>query len=75
LSRLYYIRGILRKRLTYCNDWLALQLLQKAVEQGMTLESLERQARGIRNWSEWRTNMETFIDSDDEEGIGQENKN
>ena len=61
LSRVYYIRGILRNRLTYCNDVMALQLLQKAVALGASIESLEEHSKTVRNWTQWRLEIEEFI--------------
>jgi len=42
LSRLYYIRGIMRKRFNYVNDYVAIELLTKAHDLGATVESLEQ---------------------------------
>lgn len=67
LSRLYYIRGILRNRMSYCNDNMALQLLKEALEQDASLESLEEHAKSAKNWSQWRQGIESFIDSQLEE--------
>ncbi len=61
MKRLYYIRGILRNRLTYVNELLTLQLLQKAVELGANLDSLEQNAKSVKNWTQWRQTLESFI--------------
>lgn len=61
LSRLYYIRGILRNRLSYCNENLALQLLKEALELNANLTSLEEHAKSARNWTQWRQEIEAFI--------------
>lgn len=61
LSRIYYIRGILRNRLSYCNENMALQLLKDAVSAGATIESLENHAKAVRNWTQWRSGIEDFI--------------
>jgi len=61
LKRLYYIRGILRNRLRYVNEDKALCLLKAAVALNATIESLEEHAKVARNWTEWRTQIEAFI--------------
>lgn len=63
LSRIYYIRGILRNRLSYCNEGVALQLLREAIEYGASVESLESHAKEVRNWTQWRSEVEEFIHS------------
>ena len=55
LARVYYIRGILRNRLFYSNDVVALQLLKRALEMGAVIEQLEEHAKNVRNWSQWRS--------------------
>lgn len=73
VSRLYYIRGILRNRLHYCNDGMALQLLKQAAEAGASFESLESHAKEVRNWTQWRSAMEGFLEEEDgPEGHGED---
>lgn len=66
-SRLYYIRGILRNRLSYCNELIALQLLRKAVDANASVESLEKHAKEVRNWTQWTAEIHDFIDSNNSE--------
>jgi hypothetical protein len=61
LSRIYYIRGILRNRLRYCNEGMALQLLKEAIALGASVESLESHSKEVSNWSRWRSEIEDFI--------------
>lgn len=64
MPRLFYIRGILKNRLGYFDPHRALQLLVEAVEDaGADTESLERFAKDVRNWTEWRSGMEEYIES------------
>ncbi len=65
-KRLYYIRGILRNRLSYLDEGMALQLLHDAFAANASLESLERHAKLVENWTEWRTAVEDFIYQQDE---------
>ena len=69
LSRTYYIRGILRNRLSYCNDVLALQLLKKAVALGASIESLEEHSKAVRNWTQWRSEIERFISTHEAQDV------
>jgi hypothetical protein len=61
-QRLYYIRGILRNRLSYVNEGMVLQLLHEALDANASLESLEQHAKSVQNWTRWRTEIESFID-------------
>lgn len=65
-QRLYYIRGILRKRLSYSDEDMALQLLRAAFDADASLDSLESHAKSVRTWSEWRRGVEDFIDRQNE---------
>jgi|CXWK01.1.fsa_nt_gi hypothetical protein len=62
IQRVYYVRGILKKRLSYVNESLALALISDAVELGASLDSLETHAKNVRNWTQWRREIETFIE-------------
>jgi len=61
LKRLYYIRGILRNRLNYVNEIMAMQLLREALSLGASVESLERHSKEARNWTEWSNGIQDFI--------------
>lgn len=61
LKRLYYIRGILRNRLTYLNEWLVMDLLEQAVLAGADVDSLEDFAKNVRSWTALRNELENFI--------------
>lgn len=61
LKRLYYIRGILRNRLSYLNENLAMQLLREALSLGATIDSLETHSKEVQNWTQWRNGIEAFI--------------
>lgn len=62
LKELYYIRGILRNRLSYVNEGLALNLLRKSVRLGAPIETLKEFALEVKNWTNWRTTMEAYIE-------------
>lgn len=61
LAELYYIRGILRKRLAYCDDKMSLALLKCAYEYGKSINQLKDIAISVRNWSQFREEMEEII--------------
>ncbi|MCR4411673.1 MAG: HNH endonuclease [Thermoguttaceae bacterium] len=61
MQRLLYIRGILRNRLSYLNEPLALQLMERAVEANANIDSLESFAKTARNWTQWRQGIEDFL--------------
>lgn len=61
MKDLYYIRGIIRNR-HYCNEYKAIDLLKQAFFAGIHLEDLKQLALAVRNWSEWRTTMEEWIE-------------
>lgn len=61
LKRLYYIRGILRNRFSYCNDGLALSLLRRAHDLNASISGLEEFAKAAKNWTAWREGIVDYI--------------
>jgi hypothetical protein len=61
LKRLFYIRGIVRNRFSYCNERVALALLQDARARDASIDGLERFAKSAKNWTEWRAGMNDYI--------------
>ncbi len=62
-QRLYYARGILRNRVSYCNDWRAIDLLKAAAEAGADVEDLVEITKEVRTWTEFRVAMEGIINN------------
>lgn len=60
-GRLYYVRGIIRKRFSYCDESTAIMLLKKAYDAGVRVTTLEKHAKQSRNWSLWKRDVECFI--------------
>lgn len=60
-ARAYYIRGIIRNRLHYYDARVAIDLIRAAIEAGNSAEDLERLAKEVPSWSEWRRCMEMWI--------------
>ena len=69
LRDIIYIRGILRNRLFYCDEHLALQILEDAVQLGADVDKLKSHATRVRNWSQWRDELEAFIE-EQKQGTG-----
>ncbi len=61
LQDILYIRGILRNRLSYVNERLALEILEECVRMGANIEELKEHATRVKNWTQWRTELEAFI--------------
>lgn len=61
LKRLYYIRGIIRNRFHYCNDQKAMELLKRCLELDASIDSLEECAKDAKNWTSWKTSLESYI--------------
>ncbi len=62
-QRLYYARGILRNRVSYCNDWKAIELLRAAADAGADVEDLVEITKEVRNWTQFRAAMEEIINN------------
>lgn len=61
LKQVYYIRGILRNRLSYLNETAAVNLMDEAVAHGIDLDAVEDMAKTVRSWSAFRRALEDFI--------------
>lgn len=59
----FYIRGILRNRLSYINEPMCLSLLRQAEGSGMDMEAAKAHAKKVGNWTEWRNDIEDFLAS------------
>jgi hypothetical protein len=58
-AKLYYIRGILRKRLAnYCDEHRALRMMREAHDAGVGIAELEEAALSSSNWTQWRLRVE-----------------
>lgn len=56
-QRLLYARGILRRRI-YVNEKQVMALMENAISSGMDVEELIEYAKEVRNWTEFRAEME-----------------
>jgi len=68
LRQLYYIRGILRNRLNYLNEYEAMALMERAVELDIDVDWLTDFSKRVRNWSTFRSSLEEFITRQEQGG-------
>ena len=61
LKDLYYVRGILKNRLSYIDLPKAFRLLESSYLLGATVDSLKAMAKDVSNWSSFREATESFI--------------
>ena len=61
LPDLYYVRGILRRRV-YVNEGYIMELLEAAVEVGIETEWLKSEARRCRTWTDFCETVQSAID-------------
>ncbi len=61
---LYYIRGILKNRFTYCNERTAIAVLKEADALGIDEQDLKDIAIESRNWTEWQMTMHQAMEEE-----------
>ncbi|WOF74158.1 HNH endonuclease [Parvibaculaceae bacterium PLY_AMNH_Bact1] len=61
-TQLYYIRGILRNRLAFVNERVCMSLLRDARDAGADVDKMQELAKEVRNWTQWRSTLEEFIE-------------
>jgi hypothetical protein len=62
---MFYIRGILRNRISYINEGMVMSLLREAVDAGADIHKLKQLATEVRSWTQWRETLEDFIVNQD----------
>lgn len=62
LGRLYYIRGIARRRCDQFDDKVAIIILRKAYGNGADIEKLEEHAKSASCWNTWKSEIENYIE-------------
>ncbi len=70
--KMLYIRGILRNRLSYCNEWKAMELMEQAVQCGVDLDDVEQVAKRASSWAQFRNTIEDWIIEPQQQADGQE---
>lgn len=67
LKELYYIRGILRKRLNYVNEWKSIEMLKEAVAAGQSIDDLKELAKTVKNWTQFVAAIEAIVNGGDDD--------
>jgi len=62
MKDILYIRGILRNRVNYCNDWEAKKLLLDAYRAGVDVDFLKGITKSADNWNSWRADIEELTE-------------
>lgn len=65
LQDIYYIRGIMRNRFHYVNDGMAIQLMQKAYEFGLTIDEIKEIVFDCRSWTQFKNEIHMIIGDED----------
>lgn len=66
---LYYLRGILRKRLEFCNDWQAYKLLEEAYFVGVDLDELRWIVCNVTTWTRFKAEVDDSTNRVEKEAI------
>jgi hypothetical protein len=61
LKDILYIRGILRNRLSWCDEQIALDKLEDAHIRGVALEQLSRLAKRSTSWRGWTAALDDLV--------------
>ena len=64
VERLFYIRGILRRRLAYVNEKACIVLLKDARDAGIEIDYLQDLAKQVTSWTQFRTTVDAVIFGD-----------
>lgn len=67
MKELFYIRAIIRNRM-HCNERVAIDLLERAYNLGAPTIDMQDWAKRAKNWTNWRDEMETWIEELEEVG-------
>ena len=63
LRDLYYIRGILRNRFRYLNEWKALSIMEAVVLDGGTTDDIKAIALSVDDWADFCAEVEQLRES------------
>jgi len=61
MDDLFYIRGIVRCRLNYCDDRQCIEMLKDAFNEGVSIDNLKDIAKQAYNWSKWKDAMNDLV--------------
>jgi hypothetical protein len=63
LKDILYIRGILRNRLSWCDEQIALDRLEDAHIRGVAIEQLTRLAKRSTSWKAWSAALDDLVEA------------
>ncbi len=66
VTRAYYARGILRKRLNYLNDGEVVPMILRAVESGVDVENIVAVAKECRTWTQFQNSLNYMMYGDED---------
>ncbi len=58
VRQLFYVRGIMRRRFSYCPEWKAIKLLKEAYAAGADVDDLKGLAKECANWTQFTCAVE-----------------
>lgn len=61
LKDLYYIRGIMKNRFPNVVEYLAIQLMEEALEVDVSISELKEIAKSSNSWSQWKETINQYI--------------
>ena len=69
MKDLFYVRGILRRRLSYLNERRCIELLEYAYDCGVDIDALKDMAKYVRNWTQFQNEISYLVEeSGDDHG-------
>ena len=63
MEELYEIENLLKNQFEEYNSDTAIMLLKKAVKENVDVESLKNHIKLVKNWSEWKRDIELIINN------------
>jgi hypothetical protein len=64
MREFYYVRGILKKRLTYFSEFnqsYSMELMEEAYSAGISIEEIKNLATSVKNWSEFSMTLHDWM--------------
>jgi len=60
-QRLYYCRGIVRSRISYCNEQVCLSELERALESGVPIDEIQGMCKQVTSWTNFKFSIDQII--------------
>lgn len=65
LQDIYYMRGIMRNRYNYVNDHMAIELMKKAYEFGLSIDEIKSIVFDAKNWTQFKNEISLIVGEND----------